>query len=383
MDRLRLFYPLSSPDRALSHGDKMNKKTIAIIISALLFVTVFSAIAVHNFGNRGGGEDETITITDMLGEEVKVPKDPKKVACVSRMTFDLLVALGLGDVIDGAYYSVYNNGWVSEIYPQSQDQYRYAYVESYETFYSRGVDLIFSPEKYITDDLRSHGLTAINISLYGNPNFDADVFYFVDLIEKLWGNREGVSEKVDSWKEQFNEAVTTITSELSKHDDPMRTVYYIRGDKNNGVCYTESGMSFTEYAYRTLGCDDVSVSFGTTTPSVEEICGVDPDVIVIGGVYQNTLKNVLYTEEPWKNLSAVKLGDVYGIPVGLTMFEQMSAMAYLFLYDQANKLYPEYFNFDMSTMLKNAFSEFYNYDLTDEQAYYILHGLGVDGEAMA
>ena len=57
--------------------------------------------------------DSDITVIDMLGEKVQVKKNPEHVACVSRTTYDLLVAFGLGDRIDGAYKPILDNEWTS------------------------------------------------------------------------------------------------------------------------------------------------------------------------------------------------------------------------------------------------------------------------------
>lgn len=51
----------------------------------------------------------------MVVDKVFVPKNPKKVACISRTTFDLLVGYGLQDSIYGAYDGTLNNPWLKLI----------------------------------------------------------------------------------------------------------------------------------------------------------------------------------------------------------------------------------------------------------------------------
>ena len=332
-----------------------------------------------------GTEDksETVTVTDMVGAQVEVKKNPQKIACVSRTTYDLLIAFGLGDVIDGAYYSLLDNEWAEVFYPESKNHYSYEYDESYETFYSRSVDLVLAPESYIADGLREHGITAITVCLYGKPSFDSYVFYFADLVKQLWGEREGVGERVDAWKAYFTAAQNAIKTELDKHDDEARSVYYVRGDKNKGIGYTDNGQSFIEYVYKFLGFDYVGNKFESNRPSAEEICAINPDVFVIGGIYQNTLIETIKTTEPYVNLDAVKNNKVFNIPIGLTMFEQISVFSPVFLYDQANKLYPEYFNFDVKGEIKNLSKEYFGVDLTDDEVNNMLHGLSRNGKALA
>ena len=138
----------------------------------LPFLVAVTSLGVITGCSNKGETQETISVTDMVGTTITINKNPKKVACVSRTTYDLLVAYGLGDKIDGAYKGTLNNDWVPLIYPESKNHYVYEYQNSSELFLSRGVDLVFAPEKYIADDLNAHGVPALCVSLYGNPKFD-------------------------------------------------------------------------------------------------------------------------------------------------------------------------------------------------------------------
>ncbi len=327
-------------------------------------------------------DGETITVTDMLGEKVEVKKNPQKVACVSRTTYDLLIAFGLGDCIDGAYKTIYDNEWVEVMYPASKSEYVYDYEESYETFISRDADLVFAPEKYIADGLKSHGITALNVSLYGNPTFDNYVYFFADLVMQIWDSEE-VAQKVTAWKNKVSGAITEIKNKLAENGIQTQKLYYVRGDKNKGIGYTDTKAAFTEYAFRQLGFDFISADFQTNKPSAEEICAQNPDVFVIGGIYQNKLVQTLKTSEPYVNLNAVKNNKIYTIPVGFTMLEQISAMTPIFFYDMANKLYPDLFAYDVEMMIKQTVKEYFGTELTDQQVGYLLAGKNPTGSDLA
>ena len=62
--------------------------------------------------------------------------------------------------------------------------------------------------------------------------------------------------------------------------------------------------------------------------------------------------------------------------------EQVNIFTAEFFYDQANKLYPNIFNYDVNTMLKESIKEWFNVELSDIQIQYMLTGLGPDGEEM-
>ena len=354
------------------------KRIISMVLGVVLCFTM--AISIVGCGNTNN-DDEMVTVTDMLGEQVTVKKNPKKVACASRTTYDLLIAFGVADSIDGVYYSLLNNEWSSVFDAKANERYSLAYQESYETYIARGADIVFSPEKYITDGLKEHGIKALNVSLYGNPDFSEYVYFFADLVKQIWDSEE-VAQKVDAWKAHMQNTISDIQTELAKHNDEQRTVYYVRGDKNNGVGYTETVGSFTEYAYKVLGMKPLNDQFETNKPSAEEICEQNPDVFVVGGIYQKTLISALQ-EEPYKNLDAVKNGQVFNIPIGLTMFEQLGVFSPVFLCDQANKLYPNYFNYDVKKQIQDLSREFFGVELTDTEAQNMLNGLSREGNLLA
>ena len=331
--------------------------------------------------SSNGETQETISVTDMVGSTITIKKNPKKVACISRTTYDLLVAYGLGDKIDGAYKGTLNNDWVPLIYPQSENHYVYEYQNSSELFLSRGVDLVLAPEKYIADDLNEHGVPALCVSLYGTPTFDNYVTFLSKLVTEIWDG-EDIKAKAAAWEDKVTTAISDITTELEKHNIERKKLFYVRGDKDRGVCYTDTQGSFTEYAYKVLGFDFVGTSLTTNQPSVEEIVAQNPDIFVCGGQYQNKNIDILKTEEPYTNLDAVKNNKVYSIPIGFTAFEQLSAMTPIFFYDQANKIYPEYFSYDISTLVKNTIKDYFGTDLTDNQVSYMLEGLSPEGGSL-
>ena len=355
----------------------MVKKTfLPLVVVALTSTGVITGCSVSE-----EPEETQITVTDMVGTTITIDKNPQKVACISRTTYDLLVAYGVGDKIDGAYKGTLNNDWVPLIYPESQNHYVYEYNNSSELFLSRGVDLVLAPEKYIADDLNAHGIPALTVSLYGTPTFDNYVNFLSQLVTKIWDGEE-IKAKAAAWENKVNTAISEITTELAKHTLTQKKLFYVRGDKDRGVGYTDTQGSFTEYAYRTLGFDFAGTSFTSTQPSKEEIMAQNPDVFVCGGQYQNKNINLLKTDETYSNLDAVRNNKVYNIPIGFTAFEQLSVMTPIFFYDQANKIYPEYFSYDIAAMVKTSIRDYFGTELTDNQVSYMLNGLNPEGGSL-
>lgn len=148
-----------------------------------LFISIITVIL---FAGCAENKADTIEITDMSGVVVKIPRSPKKIAAVSPSTGDLMIAFGLGELLDGTYFSTLDNPWATEIYPEAKNLYGYDYDNSVETFIMRGVDLIFIPEPATAQMLREHGLNALCVRQFAEDGYDDYVFYFSEMIRQIW-----------------------------------------------------------------------------------------------------------------------------------------------------------------------------------------------------
>ena len=345
--------------------------------SIILFFVFVMSLSFSMVGCENLDENATITIVDMVGDTVEVPKNPKNVAIIARAAADMMIGFGLGDYVDGIYYSVLDNPWVTLIYPESVDFYSYNYNDSAELFLSRGVDLVIAPEKYIADGLRDSGVNAITVSLYGTPSYDDFIYYLSDLIKEIWPESK---RKVDEWQRELENALEDVKDVLEGQTIEKRTVYYVRGDKDKGIGYTDTGYSLLETIYNGyLNMTYIGRNFESNKPSAEAIMDQNPDIIVIGGMYQNKLIEDIKTLEPYKLLDAVENNQIYNIPLGFVMWEQNSIVLPLFVYDQANKLYPNLFDYDIESLTKSSFSSYFDITLTDLQIECMLNGLTPDG----
>jgi len=224
-------------------------------------------------------KDEMIIITDMVGDIVEVPKNPKKIAVLARSAVDMLVAFGLGDNITGVFETVFDNEWAEILYPAISSFHKYNYSTTIEIYLEHGVDLVICPEQYLAENLREYGIPAITVSQYGNPNYDNYVFYFADMIKEIWDDTQ-VAMKVNLWKSEFSQVHDQIIMALSDVST-TKSLFYVRGDRNRGIAYTEA--------------NDKSI--------------------------QNIIINEANANEVWQSLSAFQNDSVFNIGVGFVMFE--------------------------------------------------------------
>jgi iron complex transport system substrate-binding protein len=331
--------------------------------------------------NNGKKNSKTVTITDMTGDIVEVPKNPEKVAVLARSAVDMLVAFGLGEKITGVYYTIFDNEWAGILHPGIDNYYKYDYNTTIETYLTHNVELVFCPEKYLAENLRDHGIPAVTVSQYGNPNYDNYVFFFADMISQIW-NDKSIAKKIENWKNSFIDIRNQIKDALV-NVQTTKTLYYVRGDKNNGITYTEnSERSIQNTICKYLKLEYVSKNFTTSNPTAEAILQIKPDYIIVGGAYQHAIINEARTSATWRNLSAFANNNVFNIGVGFVMFEQNGVEFTVYLADLANKIYPEIFNFDVEKLLKVTIKTYFGKELSDADIYNMLHGLKRNGQPL-
>jgi iron complex transport system substrate-binding protein len=346
----------------------------------LCFVVVIQSFLLLTC-NNDKKDNKTVMITDMVGDVVKVPKNPEKVAVLARSAVDMLVAFGLGEKITGIYYTISDNEWAKILYPGIDNYYKYNYDTTIETYLTHNVELVFCPEKYLAEKLREHGIPAVTVSQYGNPNYDNYIFFFSDMISQIW-NDKSIAKKIEIWKNGFNDISNQITNELINFQT-TKTLYYVRGDKNNGITYTEnSEKSIQNTICKYLKLEYASKDFKSSQPTAEAILQIDPDYIIVGGAYQHAIINTAKASATWQNLSAFKNDNVFNIGVGFVMFEQNGVELTIYLADLANKIYPEIFNFDVEKLLKETVKTYFGKELSEADIYNMLHGLKRNGQPL-
>ena len=137
-----------------------------------------------------------------------------------------------------------------------------------------------------------------------------------------------------------------------------------------------------ETVYKALKIDFICNRFESNRPSVEAVLEINPDIISIGGIYQKKRLNELYSTEPWNQIKAVQENKVYNVPVGFVGFEQTCSASALFIYSQANQIYPDLFDFDLVTLTQECLQKYFDYTLTDDAAQNLLDGYFKDGSLM-
>lgn len=323
-------------------------------------------------------------VVDMAGNTVELPDNIARVAVIYPSTTDMMVTLGLTEKIAGTYRTTLDNPWVEKIVPESVDWFSFEYSVSVETIAEQNIDLVFIPDKSSAETFTNAGICTVVIRQYTEDDaFDTEFFECARILGEIFD----VEDKALAWEQSvkdLTEEIQTTIAESSLEDREV-SVYYVNGEKSKGLWYSDGGNSTIQTTLEIFGqrlATDVYLVETVHGASTEEMISLDPDVIIIGGVYQKDLFDELYADPIWNQLSCVLEDKVYNIPVGFIGIENISAETTVMLKYFANIFYPELFDYNIEEELYNCFNTYFGYELSDEEIKYMLEGLSYTGDSL-
>lgn len=376
----------------------INKKITYIIVLIAALTVIFVAGAVVIYSNNAPPTSMTNTsdnrqITDMAGRTLVVPSSINRVACTSpplttlvyMLDPDKLIAWNSLTAVNTTMYmpDKYKNlpiigGWFGTT------------TGNYETFISMSPDIVLEAYALPTLSTGTDANSTIverqnkmgSIPVIGicdscdATNYAPEIKYVGDL---LGGPAKKRADKLiafySSTLKKVNSTVKTIP------DSERKRVYYAEGPK--GLQTEPKGSAHAQLIDVCGGinvCDlpaSMGKGYGMASVSMEQVVKWNPDVIICG---DPTFYASVYSNPLWQNISAVKNKQVYMVPKNPLSWmdrppgvNQIIGIPWL-----AKVLYPDKFqDFDMISMTKEFYSDFYHYNLTDDEARSLLASSGL------
>lgn len=324
----------------------------------------------------------TRTVTDTIGNSVTVPTEINRIAIISTMPLASVFCMveESGEKLVGLTPASKNaamQSFVSRIAPQVADvSTAFAEGESVnvEEVVKLEPDVVFYNTNNAADCAAVEQLTALNIpcvgfsTSIGDCNTVETFNAWATLIGEVLGKEVRAQEIVDYGRgvqEMVAERIATLNDE----------------DKTSALIltnYTQSaivaaGSTFGRYWLSAIGADNVATEIETATSPVtlEQVYAWDPEVIFLNSFSAFTAEDILNSTavegQDWSQLTAVKNGRVYKMPLGVYYWFPPCSDSPLALQWMAQKLYPELFeDLDMNQVIVDYYRDFYGLELTDE-----------------
>lgn len=316
--------------------------------------------------------EETRTVVDGDGNEVVIPAKVDRVASTIG-AFSQVAAMVSGD---GGSKTVADIGRTKQsetfqkVFPKSNpDDYQASNIES---LIAADCQVVVGPGSSFSDEQKQQ-LQAANIAYValGTKTVD-DICHTVLTIGQIEGEDEAaLAQKfVDYYKGAIDSS-----AEKTKGADKPRVMQL----RSSGGQYTTTNKTDICQAYfDAAGSVNVAADYtgeanGTAlTVSPEQILEWDPEYIFT--MYTDQTDEIM-NDPALAEVTAVKEGHVYTVPTGTYQWSVRSAEGALMMPWLDSILHPDIFaDIDMTAEVKSFYKDFYNYDLSDDEAATILGG---------
>ena len=351
----------------------MNKK---IIITVVLLLIIVSGLAFYTSTLKSNSSNQT-QITDMLGRNVQVPLNVSRVASLSNSVTVQVYMLAPDKLI----------GWDSNR-SATQNQFMPTQYQTlpvlgggkkdanYETFISMNPDLVFVGHGTTLNDVNDmqDKLGVIPLLDVEGDNNLTSIDSSISFIGKTVGEQKKASDLVSFHQKMLSE-VASKTASIPENE--KKRVYYARD--GTGLMTNPSGSAHTQLIDMCGGINvaQVPITKGSVGVSIEQVLKWNPDIIIASDstFYQN-----VYSDPLWQNVKAVQDKQVYLVPNSpFNWFENPpGANTILGIPWTAKVLYPDKFSaLDLNNITKEFYSEFYHYNLTDDEVNSIITSSGL------
>ncbi len=336
-------------------------------------------LASHFDGLASAAMPSTRVIVDRAGREVRIPANPRRVACIFGPSYEKCFALGAADRV--AMAANVRLPWNFRLNPGLK---QIPVIANYgapnvEQLMALGVDLvIYHPFARQIEYMRAAGLPVV-VAYDGSrrpatlDGFIADWYAQIRFYgEVLGGEAKTSADEYCRYVDKRLRPVIATTRKIPAAKRPR--VFYVCG-RIDGLSNTQSRFSTADWMVTAAGgrmlTHDEAAYFVTVT--AEQLIAWNPEIIVVG-----TLPSVdAFGRDPrFVSLTAVKNKKVFITPEGQFYWSHFSSESFLGILFLAKLFHPDRFaHIDLTRELKSYYAAFYHYRLSDDEARRILNHL--------
>jgi len=362
------------------------KKFSSNILTITLIVALCISVAVAAPASDEDASERVVTVTDMSGDTVTITGEVERIVNLWPAGTSSFFALGAGDLLVGIGSAGSLNEWVYLFYPDAVNIAELGGTSpSVEEIIKLEPDLVIihpsTASSGFAEQIRDVGIPAININ-FSDYETMAEAYTIVG--EILGGEYQ---EKLTTWCTETEKKIANVrslTDDLAEEDRPV--TFYIAGQVDSMTTTMPADSIFSDWTESAGGIYGTRLmDVASTDITAEAIFDLNPDVIIVGGVWQHAIVDAIETTDGWKDLTAVKNDRVYKNPYACFNWDRFGLESQLQISYALMVIQPEIAadnGIDRDFMISEIidFYETYtDFTLTKKQAENMLDGLSPDG----
>lgn len=322
-----------------------------------------------------------VTVTDQNGMEVVIASKPERLVTTALPLPSIYALTGapieyLVGVHPGSTSAI-ENSVMAAMYPELkgiEDGFIEGTDINIEELLKLEPDVVLYWAEYLEQykAMENAGITAVGVKTQDGGNVLSTLESWLEIMAQIFGDSGNV-EKVISYGRKLEAEIADQTADIPEEEMPK--VLYLYGHSKEDISVSGTEFYGDYWIKAGGGINAASEVTGPTSVNMEQIYEWNPDIIILTtftetmpeDLYQNTIDG-----QDWSQVEAVKNGKVYKEPLGVYRWFPPSGDAPLMLKWMAQTIHPERFTYEMKEEIKAYYQEFYQYELTDEQAEGIL-----------
>lgn len=356
---------------------KKIKQLISVIISVVLITsTVVGCAAVKASPsadkNSEANQSAKRTAKDQGGTEVELPENVTKVADLWHANNEIVLLLGGADKLVATTDTVKNMKWFAKVYPNIKDVKAPLSGDNIqaEELMALKPDVVLSSTDAQIEAARNAGLKAVKV-FFQNLK---DMRETIKITAQVLG--PDAEKKADEYLKYFDgniDYVSQKTKDIPQEKKPK--VLHIVGG-NNLLNVDGKNTIIDEWINLSGGVNALDQNGNMINVTMEDIVKANPDIIIIGGTDASKGKETILNSPEWASINAVKNNKIYFNPVGAYNWDRYSAEEALQILWAAKIFNPDSFkDLDLVKKTQEFYKEFFNYDLSSDDAQKIIDGL--------
>jgi iron complex transport system substrate-binding protein len=316
---------------------------------------------------------QTRTIVDMAGRSVSVPAQINRVATAYPAVNQMVFMLGAADKMVATSQDAANQALFVTLFPHLKDIP--AALDSgltqvnRETLLANRPDVVFisATSQALRDAVIDTGVPVVVLAVFTGPD---EIKNGVSKVaEVLGGDAPSRASAFASYYDGNVARVQAVTATIPDSQRPK--ALYNGGDP----LVTEGQASIVTTWMTQAGARNVAAEAGVTGVLVpitlEAVLGGDPDYIICR---DPSTKRKIVDDPRWANVTAVRENHVLVQPQGIFPWSVRSAEAAMQPLWAAKTFHPDLFpDLDMRQVVKDFFTQFYGYQLSEQQVDYALN----------
>ncbi|MGH3501773.1 MAG: ABC transporter substrate-binding protein [Nocardioidaceae bacterium] len=278
-----------------------------------------SACGAERQGSRDGAPTPTdaVSVEDQRGTTVTLDRTADRIVTIPKPAAAMLIAVDKGPShlvgMHKASWAAIRDGTLGEFFPQAKkiphDIAGQNFTPNVESVVALNPDVVVQWADNgtgIIAPLENAGLKVVGLR-YGTQE---DVDTWIDLFGTLLGKNErarAINMRTARRLEEMKKAASGVSG------SPPKVIYFL--SFKEGMKAAGKG-SYNDFYIRMVGAENVAQEVtGLASVNVEQVLAWDPDIILLGKNDASVPEDV-YQDKVWADVSAVRTGRVYRVPLG-------------------------------------------------------------------